>query len=94
MTKPGNEDKFVTFKQLLMALGGVFGIVLTIFALYLAHVNTKVSKEVYDRDHRELCSDVDEIKTTVEKNATLLDRFGRNQELVLRALKIQPVDSK
>jgi hypothetical protein len=86
-----NGTKYVTYKSLIASLASMFGIVILIFGLYIAHSEKKVNKELYDRDYRSLCTDVEKIKETVESNQRDLNRVARNQELVLRALKIEPV---
>ncbi len=86
-----DDQKYVTYKSLFISLGSMAGVILIIFGLYVNHMDKKVSKEVYDKDYGRMCSDIDEIKTTVTNNADTLTKFGKNQELVLRALKIEPV---
>lgn len=86
-----DDQKYVTYKSLFLSLGTVCGIILIIFGLYVNHMDKKVSKEVYDRDYGRMCKDINEIKETVKSNADTLGKFGKNQELVLRHLKIEPV---
>ncbi len=86
-----DDQKYVTYKSLFVSLGAVCSIILIIFGLYVNHMDKKVSKEMYDKDYGRMCTDINDIKETVNSNAETLNKFGRNQELVLRYLKIEPV---
>jgi len=90
------EDRgFVTYKWLigsvLSSLGIVVMIIGIVFGILRSSLESKVSIEVYAAQHKTLCTDIDDIKRVVDNNAKLLDYFSRNQLLVLRALKIEPV---
>lgn len=86
-----DEQKYVTYKSLFISLGSVCTVVLIVFGLYVNHMDKKVNKELYDRDYNFLSTNIQEINNTVKSNAEILIKFGRNQDLVLRFLKIEPV---
>ncbi len=89
------SGSYVTYKWLIGSILSMLAIVVTVigivFGILQASLSTKVSMELYQAEHKILCSDIDEIKKVVDNNAKLLDYFSRNQLLVLRALKIDPV---
>ena len=88
-------DRFVTYKWLIATALTMMGIViLVVSALSIsitASINSKVNSELYNANYKVLCSDVDEIKRTVEANQKSMIQFNANQILVMRALKIEPV---
>ncbi len=86
-----DEQKYVTYKSLFISLGSVCMVILIIFGLYVNHMDKKVNKELYDRDYNFLSTNISSIQDIVKSNADILNKFGRNQELVLRALRIEPV---
>jgi hypothetical protein len=88
------EEKYVTYKQLFIASGGLLAIMISILGLFYAMnkdiLNSKVNQEVYSIQYKSVCSDIDEIKKIVTENASQLGKFSVNQILVMRALKIEP----
>ena len=88
-------DRFVTYKWLIATALTMMGIViLVITALSVsitAGLNNKVNSELYNANYKTLCTDIDDIKKTVEANQKSMVQFNSNQILVMRALKIEPV---
>jgi hypothetical protein len=89
------DDRFVTYKWLIGTSLSTLGIVIAILGLFYGMmrdtINSKVNLEVYNNQYKSVCSDIDEIKSIVTRNAEQLGKFSTNQILVMRALKIEPV---
>jgi hypothetical protein len=83
---------YVTYRQLVGYTLSSLVFMLTLFALYASHMNSKVSKELYDAQRSALCDQMDRIEVVTKSNQTQIIRQGKNQLLVLRHLRIQPVD--
>jgi len=86
-----NGNRYISYKGFITGLGSVIVIILTIIGLYLTFAPAKVNQELYNRDFGNVCADLAKIQRSVEDNGKMVDVIKRNQELVLRALKIDPV---
>lgn len=89
------KETFVTFKWLIATMISTLAIAVSVIAivsnLTTKTLDAKVNKEAYAIQYNSLCNDLDQIKTDLKANGQKIDIQGRNQELVLRALKIEPV---
>jgi hypothetical protein len=89
------SETYVTYKQAFISGLAIIAICLSVvglvFSILSRSLDMKVNTELYRQAQTSLCSDVDTIKTTVDLNAKELVKQGKNQLLVLRALKIEPV---
>jgi hypothetical protein len=85
-----NGNVYVTYKWLIVQ---TIAVLILLIPIVFIIVSSKVDKELYRVEHAQLCVDIGSIKTTVDINQKELTSIGKNQLLVLRALKIQPVAS-
>ena len=106
MAQIKNGETYVTYKWLFIQAVSIIAIVMGAVYFTVGHfakaneilISTKVSKELYDSDTRsdieryaKLCSDLALIQKTVEDNRIELNAVSKNQLLVLRHLRIEPV---
>jgi hypothetical protein len=88
-------SSYVTYKWLIGSILSSFGILVAIIgivsSILMGMLNSKVNLELYNVQHRALCTDIDAIKSVVDSNAKQMTVFNANQVLVLRALKIEPI---
>lgn len=89
------KDSYVTYKWLITTMLATLAIAVSIIALVTTMttrmLDLKVNKEVADLQYRGLCEDMTQIKQDQRNTAASIDKVSRNMELVLRALKIEPV---
>jgi ATP/ADP translocase len=86
-----NGQRYVTYSWLIGACGGTLVAVITIVFFTIMYFERSMEQKVDNKVFAYFCSDLTSIKTVVDRNAIELTRQGKNQLLVLRALKIEPV---
>ncbi len=90
-----SPNPYVTFKWLIGTALATLGIAVSLIGivsmLLLGSLGSKVNLELYNSQHKELCSDVEEIKSGNKDNAALMTNISTNLVLVMRSLKIEPV---
>jgi hypothetical protein len=106
MAQLKNGETYVTYKWLFVQAVSIIIIVMGAVYFTVGHfsrateilVGTKLSREVYDSDtkadierYAKLCTDLALIQKTVEDNRIELNSVSKNQLLVLRHLRIDPV---
>ncbi len=93
--EPVENENFVTYKWLIGTMLSTLVICLTFIGITAGilskALDSKVNKEVSSIQYSILSHDLQAIKDVVRLNAESLNKFSRNQELVLRALRIEPV---
>jgi hypothetical protein len=89
------RSPYVSYKWLIGTVLSSFGILVAIIGIVasvlLGMLSSKVNLELYNVQHRALCTDIDDIKRVGESNSKQMTVFNANLILVLRALKIEPV---
>ena len=94
MFETPKSETYVTFKWLIGTMLATLAICVSfigvVSGLTSASLDNKVNKEVYSVQYQNLCGDMNEIKKDLKANGANIDKVARNQELVLRALKIEP----
>ena len=90
---PGNQTtSFVTYPQLITYFFSTVALILAIAAFMVSSIESKVSKDLYNRDYATFCATVNRIETTLKENHEAIALISKNQILVMRSLNITPVE--
>jgi hypothetical protein len=89
---PQNQT-FVTYPQLITYFLSTVALILAVAGFMISSIESRVSKDLYNRDYATFCASIGRIETTLKENQAAITLISKNQILVLRSLKITPVES-